>query len=112
MTVVNLCLFNKIIQEGIQNNKNAKRFGTCQPTDFWGRIPHQLHMEKGSRLKKMAIVKSSTCGRLRDWVEPLFKILPVHDSRSMVKEMKRNCGPRKTRMSSVSYGRGWGEGGI
>lgn len=60
----------------------------------------------------MATDKSWTCGCLGDWMEPLFKILPVHDSRSMVKEMKRNCGPRRTRMRGVSFGRGWGEGGI
>jgi len=77
-----------------------------------GTYTPQLHTEKGSRLKKMATDKSSTCGCLGDWMEPLFKILPVHDSRSMVKEMKRNCGTGKTRMNSVSSGKGWGESGI
>jgi len=53
-----------------------------------------------------------TCKYLGDWMELLFKILPVHGSRSMVKKRKRNCGPRKTRMRGVSFGRGWGESEI
>jgi hypothetical protein len=28
------------------------------------------------------------------------------------KERKRNCGPGKTRMRGVSFGRGWGESEI
>ena len=35
----------------------------------------------------------------------LSKISPVHGSRSMVKSRERNCGPRKTRMRGVSFGR-------
>ena len=36
----------------------------------------------------------------------LFRILPARGFRSMAKGRKRNCGPRKTRMRGVSFGRG------